>query len=902
MKTFNFFCFFLLLFSAASAQTGVKGTIKDAASGEPLIGVNIILANGKGTVTDTAGKFIIAADSGTYMVQITYIGYLTQAVKIKISRGKTTVLNLGLESRTLTAVEVVADIAKTRETPVAFTNIDAKKIEEELASRDIPMLLASTPGVYATQGGGGLGDGRMTMRGFDQTNIGVLVDGIPTNDMENGAVYWSDWAGLGDITRNIQIQRGLGASKLAISSVGGTVNIITKGIDAKPSISYSQEYGTDMMLKEQLCATTGRMKGDWGLTIAGSRKTGDGWVNQTPYSMWSYFVKAEKRIKNHTISISANSAPQTHEQRSYNQFIGTFDEAYAKKLGVNSDYYTANKVYTPGAGPDPSGGYGLNYNQLCGTLDRWTGNINKYGIIQGDTLSHNRSNLNTKVNYFNKPLYNLNDYWTINDKLYLSTVLYVSTGSGGGTTLASSGSTYLANGQLNLQSLYNANYTSQFGITTLAPGRNGSSWIYSSVNNHEWVGGLSTLTYRPNNTLTITVGPDLRWYKGSHYYQVYDLLGADYIVDYANLHNNYTANPSLAVRRVGDIYGRNYDDYIKYGGGFLQVEYVKNKLSVFATGTFVQTSYQRIDQFDSSRGRISPLMEYYGYTTKAGANYNINEHHNVFLNAGYIVKAPPFTNVFDYTNVPVLGADNQKIATMEVGYGYKSRYVAANINGYYTDWKNRPLQYPIAIPLPNGSVEYGNVNGMNALHKGIEMDFQAKPLDKVIIGGMVMLADWRWNSSSLAHIFDAQGNLIDTVRVNAKGVHVGNAPQTQFGLNIRYEPFKHFYVKLQWTYFARQFAQFTPEQLNPSTNPYFKNHPGIDAWRVPDYQLVDFHIGYKFRFYNRWELNVAGHILNLLNTEYISESTNGSFFDATTSLVYFGQPRSFLVSMKLTFN
>ncbi|MFI5148451.1 MAG: TonB-dependent receptor [Bacteroidia bacterium] len=895
MKAIRLFSILFLLTTVAfSQQSGVKGTIKDATTGEALIGVNIVLSNGKGGVTDVAGNFFIAADSGSYTAQIIYVGYLTQTIKVNAGK-KTKNIFVSMESRTLTQVEIISDIAQTRETPVAFSNIDAKRIEEELASRDIPMLLTSTPGVYATMGGGGAGDGRVNIRGFDQSNVGILIDGIPTNDMETGAVYWSDWAGLGDITRNIQIQRGLGASKLAVSSVGGTINIITKGIDAKPSISYSQEYGSDMMLKEQLCATTGRMKGDWGLTIAGSRKTGDGWVDQTPYSMWSYFVKAEKRIKNHTISISANSAPQTHEQRAYNQYISTFDKSYAEKLGVNLNYYAA-------ASPSATGNYGIGYNQLWGPIDRWTGNVNKYGIIQGDTISHNKSNLNTKVNYFNKPLYNLNDYWRINDKLYLSSVFYVSTGTGGGTTIAS-GSPYYANGQMNLQAIYNANYTSYFGITTLAAGHNASDWIYSSVNNHKWVGGLSTLTYKPNKTLTVTVGPDLRWYKGSHYYQVYDLLGADYMVDYADQHNNYTTNPSSAVKRVGDIYGKNYDDYVNYGGGFLQTEYLKNKWSTFATLTYVQTSYRRINNFDTSVfTHKSPLKEYYGGSAKAGANYNINDHHNVYLNAGYIIKAPPFTNVFDYGTIPAVGVVNQKIASVELGYGFKSRYVAANLNAYYTDWQNRPLTYPIAITDPTtGNVTYGNVNGINALHKGIELDYQIKPIAKVTIGGIASFADWKWNSSTLAHIYDQYGNLIDTVRVNAKGIHVANAPQQQIGLNVRYEPFKNFYVKVQWTRFMKQYAQFTPEQLNPSGNPYFEHHPGIDAWRIPDYQLVDLHVGYKFKLYKHYEFNLAAHVLNLLNTEYISEATNGAFFDATTSMVYFGQPRSFLLSMKISF-
>ena len=43
--------------------------------------------------------------------------------------------------------------------------------------------------------------------------------------MENGKVYWSNWNGLGDVTSAMQVVRGLGASKLAIGSIGGTINV-----------------------------------------------------------------------------------------------------------------------------------------------------------------------------------------------------------------------------------------------------------------------------------------------------------------------------------------------------------------------------------------------------------------------------------------------------------------------------------------------------------------------------------------------------------------------------------------------------------------------------------------------------------------------------------------------------
>jgi outer membrane receptor for ferrienterochelin and colicin len=60
-----------------------------------------------------------------------------------------------------------------------------------------------------------------------------MVNGQPVNSVEDGLVFWSNWSGMADVSQGIEVQRGLGASKLAISSVGGTINIITKTTEAK---------------------------------------------------------------------------------------------------------------------------------------------------------------------------------------------------------------------------------------------------------------------------------------------------------------------------------------------------------------------------------------------------------------------------------------------------------------------------------------------------------------------------------------------------------------------------------------------------------------------------------------------------------------------------------------------
>ncbi|MFN7691004.1 MAG: carboxypeptidase-like regulatory domain-containing protein, partial [Bacteroidota bacterium] len=206
-----FLCLFLISFNSFAQKSGIKGTLTDAVTGEPLIGAAISAGGTKAVVTDLDGNYFLNLDDGDYTITISYVGYTPVEKKISV-KANTIVLNLGLETTVLKEVEIVADIAIARKTPVAFSNITPQKIQEQLGTQDLPMVLNSTPGVYATQRGGGDGDARISIRGFNSQNVMVLLDGIPMNDMHNGRVFWSNWFGLDNQTKAIQVQRGLGAS------------------------------------------------------------------------------------------------------------------------------------------------------------------------------------------------------------------------------------------------------------------------------------------------------------------------------------------------------------------------------------------------------------------------------------------------------------------------------------------------------------------------------------------------------------------------------------------------------------------------------------------------------------------------------------------------------------------
>ena len=252
----------LSLFSGIGffAQTGtLKGTLTDEITGETLIGASIIYGSGQGTTTDIDGNYQLDLPLGDQSITFSYVGMLPKIKKITVKKG-IQFLDVKLSTKKMREVEIVADIAKERETPVAFTNISREKLNEELASQDIPMVLNSTPSVYATQSGGGDGDARITIRGFSQRNLAVMIDGVPVNDMENGWVYWSNWFGLDMVTQTIQVQRGLGVSKLAVPSIGGTMNIFTKGIDSKPELNVKAEMGTGMFQRQSFSFNSGEVK------------------------------------------------------------------------------------------------------------------------------------------------------------------------------------------------------------------------------------------------------------------------------------------------------------------------------------------------------------------------------------------------------------------------------------------------------------------------------------------------------------------------------------------------------------------------------------------------------------------------------------------------------------------
>lgn len=305
----------LACMSAMAAPNDIKCSgVLVSEDGEPIIGATITVPGTKiVATTDVDGHFTLTVPKNKE-IHVNYIGYKPLNLTPAGNLGEIT---MQVESQMLQDVVVTQSIARTRRTPVAVSAVDAATLDLKLGNQELPEVLKTTPGVWATKDGGGFGDAKINIRGFKSSNTATMVNGVPVNDMEWGGIYWSNWSGLGDVISSMQVQRGLGATIISSPSFGGTINMITKGLDAKKGGTAWYGLGNDNSMNYGISFSTGLMKNGWALTFLGSRKTGDGYVQGTEYEQYNYFLNISKRInESNQISLTVTGAPQTHYKRS----------------------------------------------------------------------------------------------------------------------------------------------------------------------------------------------------------------------------------------------------------------------------------------------------------------------------------------------------------------------------------------------------------------------------------------------------------------------------------------------------------------------------------------------------------------------------------------------------------
>jgi len=889
--------------SALAADKVCRGIVVDE-NGEPMVGVVVSAAGQKGgATTDIDGKFSIKVPEATKSLEFEFVGYKRANEPAASQMGT---IKLEVAANMLQDVVVTQSIARTRETPVAVSAVDASTIEAKLSNQEFPEVLKTTPGVWATKDSGGYGDAKINMRGFKSANIAMLINGVPVNDMEWGGVYWSNWAGLSDVTTSMQTQRGLGAAILSVPSVGGTINITTRSLESKKGGSVWYGLGNDGLNQFGAMVSTGMMKNGWALTLLGSRKWGDGYIQGTPFDAYTWFVNLSKRINDqHQLSLTAFGSPQWHDKRDNGLSVEGWQNV-KNYMGDESPYR-----YNPTFGYDNEG----------------------------------RVRSSTK-NRYHKPQISLNHIWQINHKSSLSSVIYASFANGGGykgqgrgtykgESLSYSSWRGAYDGKL-LTLFRRPDGTFDYGAIQdmNAESTTGSNMVMSMSNNsHNWFGLVSTYNNQINDRLKVTGGIDVRYYVGYHNNKIIDLYGGEYYMDDSTRkgitpeNNAAAADPNWKYEHlgVGDVVYRDFDGRTHQEGAYAQAEYKfwGNRMTAILAGSLSNTGYQRIDHlyYDEAHSH-SKWVNFMGGTIKGGMNYNIDRHNNVYFNGGYISRAPFFSGgaflQSTTSNATNPNAVNEKVGAFEVGYEYHSPIFTFTFNGYYTKWMDKTLTRggDITSGEHAGDRFYLNMEGVDARHMGVEFNFKYRPTTWLDIDGMLSLGDWIWDSNATGYFYNQEGQPLADLRgnlasgilapdhakatINQKGISVGGSAQTTGALGLQFRPFKGFRIGADWTFSARNYSDYSISTTQISANTVLDVK---DPWRIPWGNQFDMNASYKFKIAGV-EATLFGNVNNLFNYNYVMDATTDSGTRGTWANaynVYYSFGRTYSVRLKVSF-
>lgn len=870
-----------LLFNVylTQAQT-ITGKVVDASS-SPIIGVLVELdGTDLATYTNATGRFrLLDAPQGDQTIIITQN-------EVELYRS---VVSVGSETVDLGDISVIRSEEADEESDIAVITLNDLTQETEEEGQDYSTVLSAGRDDFLSTAAFTFGSQRFRLRGLGSDFGSTYINGIPMNELENGALYWGQWGGLNDVFRNVHTNHGLVASEYGIGGFLGNNNINLRASDQRKQ-TRAQYAFSNRSYNHRIMVThsSGLNKNGFAYTLSGSRR----WANEgyTP---------------------------------------GSFYDAAAFFLGAEKQFASGSSLHlTVFGAPNKRGKSGASLPEIISiTRDKY------YNPYWGYQAGEKR---NSRVGQSFQPMAILGYDWKISNQTALKTGVSFQSGRNGGTALQwASGSNPAGDYHQKLPSrienvktkqlvldaimndpsyfqvqwdrFYDVNLNNPFTVEN-ADGIEGNT---VTGNKSEYIvedrrydatemNFNTTLTHELNEALTLNAGANYRLYNGHNFTEVNDLLGGDFFLDIDRFADpigrpgtdqSDLNNPNRVVRE-GDIFGYDYDSKIRSTAGWGQLQYRKGKLEMFAGGELSRNTLQRIGNmrngfFPENSFGESEQLAYTNYKAKAGATYKLTGRQYLSANAMIGTRAPYFRDAFinaQSNNDIVPNLDVVDMNSVEATYSYRLPGFSFKTTGYYADVNNdSEVMFFFA--------EEGIVDGSVAQGSGAFGAFTNTNIDSRYIGiesAVSYKLNSQWSAKAVLalgqHLYDSRwvqyaqseelGLFRDSVTVYSNNFYVESSPQTAASFELKYSSPNFWFATLNFNYFDRRYIDFGMDRRIAFNNQNFDD--GSEAikdlvaqTKVDEAFTVDLFAYKSFKF-GDYFLILTASVSNLLNTELIT--------------------------------
>ena len=877
----NSFFIFLLgiftVFSAFAQQTSIKGSVKDALTGEYLPDVTITIEDtSQSTTTDASGVFSFTQNVplGEQVLRLSKSGYLVARFPIVVNEGQT------LEIMDMFLKIDVSD------TPDLFTITlsDDELNDDDSGADNISGLLASSRDVFQRTAAFEFSSSFFRVRGLDSDNGTVLINGVRMNKAFNGRPQWSNWGGLNDVIRNQELTNGLAASDYTFGGVLGTTNINARASKYRKGgrVTYSS---SNRSYTNRVMATyaSGLLNNGWAYTVSAGRRWGnEGFNDGTFYDANSLFLSVEKRINaKHSLNFTGMYAPNRRGQSSSNT-----QEVYDLK--------------------------GIEYNEFWGWFD-------------GEKR-------NSRVRRVVEPILMLNHYWNLSENTTLNTNVAYQFGEQGRSRIDFQGSdivngfpeggalnpspTYYQNlpsyflrvfpedpgiaygaqqdfvndGQLDWYALYEANVASN------NRGENAVYILYEDRSDDKQWTFNSILNSAISENVSLNASLDYRKLHSENFAEVVDLLGStrgyldvDGFAETSDEAQNDLNNPNRIVG-VGDKYRYHYDILSDEIGGFLQAQFKYNKVDFFVGANLSSTTYQRDGKFrnggfpEDSFGK-SDKLTFTGLGAKAGLTYKISGRHLIDINGGYMQRAPSIRNTFSNSreNKDVVpNITEEKISSIDASYILRTPIVKAKLTGYYTKMQDaNEVSFFFADGIGGDTQSFVQeiLQGVDKKHMGVELGIDAQVTPTIKLKGVASLGQFTYDNNPNLYLSSEDFDSTRELGVSyLKDYKIAGGPQQAASVGFEYRDPDYWWFGATANFFSHTYVDISPLQRSENFYKDFDGQPFNDydeniarellkQEQFDDYMVVNL-VGGKSWKIGDYFVGFFASVSNLLDKEY----------------------------------
>jgi len=497
------------------------------------------------------------------------------------------------------SITVTSTRAEQGDTPVPFSEITKAELEKEYTVQDMAKIISSTPSVFSySQNGNDIGYSNLSMRGFDQRRISVMINGIPQNDPEDHQVYWINFPDLAANLENIQVQRGAGMSNYGAAAIGGSINLTTsnyanrRGIRIFSGIGVQQFNDGDNTIMQgltnkQSIEISSGLVDKYAFYARLSRIYSDGYRDRAYADMQSYFLSASRFDENFTTQI--------------NVFGGPIRDGLAY-TGIPKEYIN-----------DP--------NKRRLNPSAWAYDTS------GKNIAYFSERRKEEIEEFSQPHFELLNDWKISDNLTFKSALFYYKGEGFYDYDASwADSTSLR-------------MSSEYGFS---PTNNPQNAIVRAYVNNDQGGWIPRIIWNHGDNNELLVGTEIRLHRSLHYGQVpySEYYPAGYEPDYRFYSNS-------GERDIFYIFAREnffLTDDLKITAEAQLVSH-SFRLNEDKAGNKYMWYLNTAGDTVGNGGNIVDL-NFIFFNPRLAANYYLSKNSNIFALVAYTSREPRMRNFY----------------------------------------------------------------------------------------------------------------------------------------------------------------------------------------------------------------------------------------------------------------